>query len=519
MTNIHEDLDSAFNVEKGSISVDNDAVIDTINSYLSRVTSKSYITPYIAMENVRKVLTYYKIFIPQNVFLEDDEGHEVFEVNQFGDKFGIDNEGVVKEKHSDDLFIYFEWSMNENGLFDTFCEIVDEEELDEIMADIEEESEEDEGEEEDDNDGAEASHDVYKASNMKEDYDFRSKQDAEDSAAIAKRARKPSEKSFWKKAYKKNSKKAVTGMDEESINELKMDKKTYVSAMQRTTGYDADYSGEEGRVDRDKLIARAKKYKGEKFAKQLAGADQMTSRPNRNVVPGQWGSDQLSWRKPSRKTKSGKANKQDLAALKASMKKGDYRKPSFKKRKLPEETQLGSHNVARMKKTEMDPDIRKGWTDYKNDQSEKRMSNAVKTTWMTSSNPTYRYMGRIKPYKETDSEAKKDATRDKFVGQQNTRDIRRNPPITVKEAVKKPKESVDAVDNMKVGIKGRKLLIDKKLKEENSDEAARQKRLAKLWGKDPKPKKKGKNAELMAGWADEIRHIKARRKEWDKEKK
>lgn len=126
----------------------------------------------------------------------------------------------------------------------------------------------------------------------------------------------------------------------EQLDELNMSKKTYVSAMQRTTGYDADYSGEQGRVDSDKLIARAKKYKGKKFADQLAGADQMTERPNRNRVPGQWGADQLAWREPAKATKDGKANKSKLKGLKSSLTPGDYRKPRFPVRNLPEEQQL-----------------------------------------------------------------------------------------------------------------------------------------------------------------------------------
>lgn len=473
MRNIVEDFDPSTNVEGGSIDINDEAVVDAINRNISSVTASACVTPYVALEKVRKILAYYKIFLPQTVFLEGDEGNEVFDINQFGEKFGVTNDGEFKEKNSDGLYLYFEWMTNDDGMIDIFSEIVDEEELDEILADFDDEAEEDEN---DDSDGAEPSHDMYKAANMRE----------------------------------------------ETINELKMDKKTYISAMQRTTGYDADYSGEEGRVDRDKLIARAKKYKGAKFAKQLAGADQMTYRPNRSVVPGQWGSDKLSWREPSRKTKSGKADKRRLAALKASMKKGDYRKPSFKKRKLPEETQLGSYNVARMKKTEMDPDIRKGWTDYKNDQSEKRMSNAVKTTWMTSSNPTYRYMGRIKPYKETDSAAKKDATRDKFVGQQNTRDIRRNVPVTAKEeknpldtvpgpylkTVRPKTEKKKRNEVAKLARREEKAAKKKKLSEDAAEDA-RQKRLAKLWGKDPKPKKKGKMAELIAGWPDEIKRVRA----------
>lgn len=60
----------------------------------------------------------------------------------------------------------------------------------------------------------------------------------------------------------------------------------------------------------------------------------------------------------------------------------------------------------------------------------------------------------------------------------------------------------------KAGTRGRKLRKIAKLDEANEEEA-RQKRLAKWVRKEPKPKKKGKNAELMAGWADEIRQVRA----------
>lgn len=344
MRYIQEDFDPSINVEGGSIDINDDAVEDAINRYLSAVTARSVVTPYIALEKIRKILAYYKIFIPQTVFLEGDEGNEVFEISQFGDKMGMTDDGEVKVNDSDGLYLYFEWMMNEEGLFDIFSEIVDEEELDELLADFDDEGE-DEGN--DDSDGAEPSHDMYKAANMKEDYDKDWANETKHTKNILSGARKKSDKKKWKSFVKDANKRATTGMsgkhegekrvDEEQLDELKMDKKTYVAAMKRATDYEADYAGDANRIDTDKLIARAKKYKGAKFAKQLAGADQMTSRPNRNKVAGQWGSDQLSWRKPSRKTKSGKANKTDLQSLKASLKKGDYRKPKFSKRKLPKE--------------------------------------------------------------------------------------------------------------------------------------------------------------------------------------
>lgn len=131
----------------------------------------------------------------------------------------------------------------------------------------------------------------------------------------------------------------------EQIDELKMSHGAYVSAMKRTTGYDA--GSDEGRVDSNKLVARAKREKGEKFAHDLKGADQMTERPNRNKVSGQWGSDKLAWRSPAKTTKAGKANKTSLGGLKASLKKGDYRKPEFShKKRLPEEFEQIDEAVA-----------------------------------------------------------------------------------------------------------------------------------------------------------------------------
>jgi hypothetical protein len=226
--------------------------------------------------------------------MQGDYGYSVFNINQFGSKFGQTNDGNVVVKEDSPYSIYFEYQAGDDGLFDVFCELVTDDELEEILSDYDAESEDNEENEEE-----------YSA-NAQQNYEI--------------------------------NKDEHEGLKEETINELKIGKKELVAAMQRTTGYDA--GDDEGRVDPDKLIARAKKYHGEKFAKQLAGADQMTSRPNRNMVPGQWGSDQLAWREPVRKTKDGKANKQDIKKRKSEMSPSDYRKPEFKKRNLPESEQL-----------------------------------------------------------------------------------------------------------------------------------------------------------------------------------
>jgi hypothetical protein len=123
------------------------------------------------MEMVRKVLAPFSIFPPSMNFLDGDSGHEVFEISQFGDKMGMTNDGTVVVKNADPYFVYFEYAMNDKGSFDIFCEIVTEDELSEIMADIEDEMED--GDTTDgDMEDAEDSFDKYKSENqIKEDKD------------------------------------------------------------------------------------------------------------------------------------------------------------------------------------------------------------------------------------------------------------------------------------------------------------------------------------------------------------
>ena len=99
--------------------------------------------------------------------------------------------------------------------------------------------------------------------------------------------------------------------------------------------------------------------------------------------------------------------------------------------------------VQRRSNKTLDPDLQKDFRDYKTSQQDKQSNNDTKASWMMSQNPTYKSMGRYKPFLPTDSRAKYDATRDKVVDKQNQREIRRDPPITVKE--EKVDESHDAM--------------------------------------------------------------------------
>ena len=104
----------------------------------------------------------------------------------------------------------------------------------------------------------------------------------------------------------------------EYLEEISKD--TYVSAMQRATDYDDERFDHD---TQDKLVSRAKREKGKKFAKQLSGVDKHKPYSYDYHFRG----DKLAQRKPTRVTKSGKANQQDLKTLKKTIAgKHEYKK-------------------------------------------------------------------------------------------------------------------------------------------------------------------------------------------------
>lgn len=156
---LKEDFDPAIFNADGGISIQDPTVFDAINSNLEVSTSCTFRTPYNALEEIRKMLAYYKIFLPKSVFLDQNHGNDVFEVSQFGEKMGMNNNGEVVSASDSPFFIYFEWSLNEKGMYDVFAALVDQDELDEILADFDAEVADDETE-------LQEQHSIGKASKM-----------------------------------------------------------------------------------------------------------------------------------------------------------------------------------------------------------------------------------------------------------------------------------------------------------------------------------------------------------------
>jgi hypothetical protein len=137
--NLREEVDIAPYVERGVIDVSDPAARDNINTLLTGALGPCFLTPYIALEKVRKVLAYYHIFLSKTTFLEGDRGVEVFTVNQFGELSGMKNSGEVVTKVDSPLSLYFEYKMNDKGMYDIFSEIVTQEELDDLVDNVENE--------------------------------------------------------------------------------------------------------------------------------------------------------------------------------------------------------------------------------------------------------------------------------------------------------------------------------------------------------------------------------------------
>lgn len=115
--------------------ITNPTTLDILNSQISDVTNDAFSTPYMALERVRKVLSYFSIFLPAYRFMDSEEGNTVFQIDQFGKEAGwdLDAKEIKMEKDDSGLFLYFEWGADVDGLYTIFSEVVNEDELNELL--------------------------------------------------------------------------------------------------------------------------------------------------------------------------------------------------------------------------------------------------------------------------------------------------------------------------------------------------------------------------------------------------
>jgi hypothetical protein len=137
---------------RGAMEIDNSAVRDNLNSLIASSTNEKFLTPYIGLERVKKALATHHIFVPGGYFLEGNSGMLTFPISQYGEKFGMTNDGEVMTSESSPYSVFFEYRMSDNGMFDVFCEVVDQDELEELLSDVEDELNDEESDEDDEDD-------------------------------------------------------------------------------------------------------------------------------------------------------------------------------------------------------------------------------------------------------------------------------------------------------------------------------------------------------------------------------
>lgn len=128
----HDDTKHIIQTGLNSKGIMNDVTKDILNSRLAMATDSPFLTPYIALGSVARVVAYANIILPQYVFMDRDEGEVVFDATQFGEIAGINIDGSPARPNVDH-YIYFSYAMNDNGYFDCFAALVDSDELEQIM--------------------------------------------------------------------------------------------------------------------------------------------------------------------------------------------------------------------------------------------------------------------------------------------------------------------------------------------------------------------------------------------------
>jgi len=112
----------------GSPGLDNPQVIDTLNSQIFSATESTFVTPYVALEYIRKVVAWAGISIPAILSLEGEFGEEIFKLGQFG---------VEPDELDEQFYIYFSWELQDDGQYAIYSQIVTEEELADLLSDTE----------------------------------------------------------------------------------------------------------------------------------------------------------------------------------------------------------------------------------------------------------------------------------------------------------------------------------------------------------------------------------------------
>jgi hypothetical protein len=130
---LSEEVVPAAYVHNGVIDLQKDEVRDNINIILKSLGSQMYVTPYSGLHHISKALAQFHIILPKRTFMEGSKGIEVYEMRQFGNVIGMNNDGEfindVPVKH----YLFLRYQMIGLGMFQVFAKCVEKGELDSLI--------------------------------------------------------------------------------------------------------------------------------------------------------------------------------------------------------------------------------------------------------------------------------------------------------------------------------------------------------------------------------------------------
>ena len=103
-----------------------------LNDHNRSLPNNAILAPEIGFERIRKVLSTYAINLPPVLNLDQEEAEEVFEVEQFGNPYGPLPSGEYGTDR-EPLYLYVYYFLNEDGYYEFFAQIVNEEDLNDYL--------------------------------------------------------------------------------------------------------------------------------------------------------------------------------------------------------------------------------------------------------------------------------------------------------------------------------------------------------------------------------------------------
>lgn len=133
--------------EKASISVGNPDVATQINIQFLKELNGSIASASEGMQKIRKVLHRYGFDMPALYEIIEEGDEIVFELKQFGQPhgptiYGDTATGTEVVDMDPDAYLYILYYLSDEGYYEFYAEVTDEEGLDELLSDEEEEPEE-----------------------------------------------------------------------------------------------------------------------------------------------------------------------------------------------------------------------------------------------------------------------------------------------------------------------------------------------------------------------------------------